>query len=393
MRRAGLGLAVALLLHPAPTAAQDLRFTGYALNVLAGNAEGPYTDAAVQDVQRLRLMVAPATGPVQLDLAYEQVLTLATLDLDTDLGAGMLLGSPSRGDWLPLQGTIASGPHASWRHRLDRASLAVEAGTFTGSLGRQTVSWGTTLFLTPADPFAPFDPADPFRDYRLGVDAARARFFPSAFAEIEAVVRPASYDDSTVVTALGRGHVGIGRTDLAGWGGMLHGAAAGAMGITTILLDAALRGELVVRDDTGRVVVRWAAGVDRSFTLADRMLYAVIEYQYDGFGAASGAELGSVLLSATYRRGEMQVLGRHELATQATYDLHPLIQVGALALWNIGDGSVLLTPSLNWNAGRDLTIRGGAFAGLGADQLASGLPASEYGAVPFSGYLSGTLFF
>ena len=44
-------------------------------------------------------------------------------------------------------------------------------------VGRQPVSWATTLFLTPADPFSPFDPADPFREYRGGVDAARLRVY------------------------------------------------------------------------------------------------------------------------------------------------------------------------------------------------------------------------
>ncbi|MDH4046173.1 MAG: hypothetical protein OEW06_17135, partial [Gemmatimonadota bacterium] len=309
-------------------------------------------------------------------------------------GTGLLLGAPSRGDWLPLQGTIASGDRASWQHRLDRASVALRSDRIEGIVGRQTISWGTTLFLTPADPFAPFDPADPFRDYRVGVDATRVRVFPSALSEIESVLRLASYDDSTTVTALARGRFGLGGVDLMVWGGLLHDAAAGALGVTVIVLDAAVRGEVSVRDDTGRAVVRGAIGADRSFTVAERTLYTVLEYQYDRFGAATADGLLAVLTSTPYRRGEMQVLGRHEIAAQATYEVHPLVQIGALALWNVGDGSVLLTPSVSWNAGAELTIRSGVYLGLGADRTPGGpVPGSEYGPVPPTVYAAGTLFF
>lgn len=391
MIRTGLGVAVALLLLPAAGAAQDLRFRGYALNVLVGSGDSPFAEAGVQDVQRLRLMLHPTAGPATLDLGYEQVLTLSSTDVTG--GTGLPLGAPSRGDWLPFQGTIASGDHATWHHRLDRANVALQSDRIEGIVGRQTISWGTTLFLTPADPFAPFDPADPFRDYRVGVDAVRARVFPSALSEIESVLRLASYDDSTTVTALGRGRFAVGGADLTLWGGLVHDAAAGAVGVTVIVLDAALRSEVSVRDDTGRVVFRGAVGADRSFTVAARTLYAVIEYQYDGFGAASADDLITVLSSAPYRRAEMQVLGRHEVAAQASYEAHPLVQLGALALWNAGDGSVLLSPSLGWSAGRELTVSSGVFLGLGPDRTPAGLPASEYGTVPPTVYAAGTLFF
>jgi hypothetical protein len=260
-------------------------------------------------------------------------------------------------------------------------------------VGRQTVSWATTLFLTPADPFAPFDPADPFRDYRRGVDAARVRAFASAFTEFDATVRLMDDDSTETVTALARARSTIGRTDVAGWGGMLHDEPAFAAGVTSIVLDAAVRGEIEVRPEDDRTVVRAAAGADRSFTVAGRTLYAIVEYQHDGFGAPSADSLVAVLTSDAYRRGELQVLGRDELMTQATYQVHPLVQVGALMLWNLGDGSVLFTPSAAWEAAREITVRLGLYAGIGSEQLPSGGPGSEYGIVPFTAYVSGAMYF
>jgi hypothetical protein len=360
--------------------------------VFLGAAEGPFTAAGVQDFQRLRLMLAPARGALALDLAYEQLLTLASTP---DLAAlGGSLGRPARtGDWLPLQGTIAEGDHATWRHRVDRLALTATRAIGELALGRQPISWATTLFLTPADPFAPFDPADPFREYRAGVDAARVRAFPGAMSELEAVVRPATFDSVTMVTALARGRIAVGRVELAGWGGALHDRAAGALAATVTVAGAVLRGEAELRQEGDSTVLRMAVGADRSFEIAGRTLYLLAEYQRDGFGAADAGELPAVLGSAPYRRGELQVLGRDELMAQATYQAHPLVRLEALGLWNAGDGSALLAPALSYDALTNLGLRLGTFVGIGPGRTSAGLPGSEYGVVPVTGYLSGSLFF
>lgn len=390
MRRAGVGLLAALL-APDAAVAQHATLTGYGLNVVVGNAAGPFTPRSVQDALRLRLMGMAAVGRLAVDLAYEHGLTLTSASGASALGA--LVGGGGRGDFLPLQGTLDSAEHGVWRHRLDRASLAVRTDRVAATAGRQTISWATTLFLTPADPFAPFDPADPFRDYRLGVDAARVRLSIGTMGELDAATRLAVYGGDTTITALARARATVGRTDVSGWGGVLHDQAAFAVGLTTIVLDAALRAEATLRPEEDHPVLRVAVGADRSFTVADRMLYAVVEYQYDGYGAGSADGLVSVALSAASQRGELQVLGKHEIAVQLSYQLHPLVQIGGLGIGNLGDRSVLLTPSMAWDAGRELSLRAGVFLGLGADVTGGGGPGSEYGAVPATGYVSGAVYF
>ena len=100
---------------------------------------------------------------------------------DTDFSLlGGLGAVPAGGEWLDLQWSGVDRDHFRWLHRLDRLNVAWQPNdTVELSVGRQAVSWGTTLFLTPADPFIPFSPADPFRVYRGGIDAARARIYPS----------------------------------------------------------------------------------------------------------------------------------------------------------------------------------------------------------------------
>jgi len=391
MKRVGVGLLAALLV-PAAAVAQHATLTGYGLNVLVGSASGPFTDAGIQDAMRLRLMADAGFRSLSIDLAYQHALTLSSISGPTGIGA--LLGAGAeRGDWLPLQGTLDSTDHAVWRHRLDRAAIGFRTERVVATAGRQTISWATTLFLTPADPFAPFDPADPFRDYRLGVDAARLRVSVGTMGEVDGAVRLAVFDGDTTVTALGRARTTVGRTDLAAWGGMLYDKSAFALAATTIVLDAAVRAEATLRPDETDPVLRFAVGADRSFSVAGRSLYAVLEYQYDGFGAPSADSLIAVATSPAFQRGELQVLGRHELAAQASYQVHPLVQIGLLGLGNLGDGSVLVTPSFAWDAAREVSVRGGVYVGLGKDRAADGAPGSEYGAVPPTGYLSGTIYF
>ena len=254
---------------------------------------------------------------------------------------------------------------------------------------------GTTLFLTPSDPFAPFGPADPFRVFRAGVDAARLRVFPGPLSEIDVVVRATQTEVGEEVTALGRGLTTWRNWELSGWAGSLYGSAAGAVGATGALGPWAVRAEVVTRARDDTVVVRGTMGVDRQFQLGRRDAGIVVEYQHDGLGAASVDEYAEILASDTFRRGEHQVLGRDETVLQLSYQAHPLWSLAGLWLWNLNDRSALLAPSFSYSAADEATISGGVFVGLGAGEPPfEGRPfSSEYGASGTTGYLSMSWFF
>jgi hypothetical protein len=388
-----------------PVGAQDFGFdfTGYYLNVGTASLSGPFTPEGATDLQRLRLGIAPSLGTVSLEVAYEQTLRLYT---DPSIGAlpyGSVGIGESRTPWLPLQGTIAESNHALWSHRVDRLAVRVPVGEHLElSAGRQAVSWATTLFLTPADPFAPFDPADPFRDYRAGVDVLRARVFAGAFTELDAVVNPSEVGDESDLTALLRVTTIEGAWEMGGWAGVIHDRAGAALSATLTTGGTAFRAEMTVRDEPDDIVWRAALGADRNVGLAGRDLYLALEYQFDGFGAGSGEELVQTVLSDAWRRGELQVLGRHETALQATWQAGPLLTLEWLSLWNLSDGSLLLSPAASVSLSNEITGRAGVFLGIGSQTrsvatprpgTAEILPASEYGIVPGSLYLSVTAFF
>ena len=402
-RRALLGALLLIALPLGAGRAQVPELRAYYLNVWVGSDQGPFTDAALTGFQRFRLMTSPVYGRFAFDVAYEHALTVWSDLLAGFLGPGGEQGR-SAGDWLPLQGTIEETEHVEWRHRVDRLSVSYLGDAFDVTLGRQPISWATTIYLTPADPFQPFDPADPFREYRLGVDAFRAQLFPGPMTELEAVVRPAETLGGTTMTALARARTALGRWDLVAWAGVVHDEPSISAAATVTVAGAALRGEAVLRrskDATGSegTVLRLTVGADRSFNVFGRNLYLLAEYQRDGFGAASSEELIQTALSPASLRGELQVLGRDEVVALATYEWHPLWTVNFLTILNLNDPSTLLTPAFSYSASEETTVQAGAYFGVGAntsDITVPGvgrLPGSEYGPVPATGYVSVTIFF
>jgi hypothetical protein len=393
LRSIVLGAAVGLLSASAGLAQRaEPWWTGYYQNVPLWSDANELTAGGFSDFNRLRIAATPAFGDFSVEVAYEHVLTAREND-----ATGIFVGSvPGGGEWFDLQWTVSENEHLVWQHRFDRLKLGwAPTSSLQLDVGRQAVSWATTLFLTPADPFSPFDPADPFREFRAGVDAARVRVYPGPLSELDLVVRPTKTAVGEEMTALGRGLSTWKGWELSGWAGILYDDVAGAAGASGSLGGWAVRGEAVVRQNgDGDVVFRGSVGIDRLFSVAGRDLLTVVEYQRDGLGAAEAGDYSRVLESDPFRRGELQVLGRDEIAVQGSYRVHPLWSLAGLALWNVGDASALVSPSFSYSASDEATVTGGLFFGFGKEApFGGGALPSEYGLVPLTAYLSASLFF
>gem|GEM_PF-4697292 len=101
----------------------------------------------------------------------------------------------------------------------------------------------------------------------------------------------------------------------------------------------------------------------------------------------------TVAVSDAFRRGDMQVLGRWTFATTASWQIHPLVGVGALTLVNPEDRSGLLAPGISWSTTGNATTRAGFYVGVGEEAPSPILLGSEYGSMPGLGYLSLSFFF
>jgi hypothetical protein len=261
-------------------------------------------------------------------------------------------------------------------------------------VGRQAISWGTTLFLTPADPFIPFVPADPFRLFRAGVDAIRLRIYPSALSSLDFVVRPTDTEMGEEVTALARGLTTWRNWELSAWGGSLYGDVSGAVGAVGAIGSWALRGEAVIREYGETLVGRGTIGVDRFFVVDGHDVSIQWEYQRDGLGAAVSEDYLRLLYSRAFQRGEFQVFGRDETAVSGSFMINPLWTVAGLTLWNLNDGSMLVAPTVAYSAGDETAISAGLYFGFGDDEVSSTRPLpSEYGLSGITGFLSVSWFF
>ena len=373
--------------------AQIPDFSGYYQNVGIGTAASAGMGAGALDAQRARLMWSPSFGNWGFDAAYEHTLWWRS-SANAGANGGLLSSTRPGGDWLHLGWTVHDGERVSWQQRFDRLAVSYTCGSVTATVGRQAVSWATTLLLTPADPFVPFDPSDPFREYRTGIDAARVQWFAGPFTVLDFVVRPAETPGGRTITALLRGRTTVNGWELSVWGGAIHDSPGGALGVTRTVAGSAIRAETEIRRDTsGRAVARTAVGIDRRFSVLDRDLYAVVEYQHDPFGAVRPADLAQAALSPAAGRRELQVLGRDESAVQVTYQVHPLVSAELLALWNLRDGSALLAPAASISLSDESTARLGVFLPAGPGSARAAVPRSEYGPVPVTGYAAFSVFF
>ena len=390
--RRGLVGGCLITLVAASASAQPGWLTGYLQTVPLFSGSTPLSESSATEFSRFRLSIRPVLGPLDFEVAYEHALTLR----QRGGSAGFSLGAvPSGGEWLDLDWAAAEEEHVRWRHRFDRLNVGWSpTAALQVSAGRQAVSWGTTLYLTPADPFLPFSPADPFRQFRGGVDAARVRMYPTPLSQVDLVVRPSRTVSGDEVTALGRGLATWHNWELSGWGGSLYGDATAAFGAAGGLGSWAVRSEGTLRQIDGAVVFRGAVGLDRLLQMGGRDLSVGIEYQRDNLAAANPSEYLRVVLSEPFRRGEFQVLGRDETVVFATYQLHPLVGLSGLWLWNLNDRSALLAPSLSYSAADEVSVSGGVYVGIGASTVTPERPlASEYGLSGTTGFTSISWFF
>jgi hypothetical protein len=383
----------ALVLHES-VHAQLPTIRGYYLNVPTWSDSTLATSGGLGNINRFRLMTEPSYGDFTLQAAYEQVLSLSQR---AGSGvSGLFVGFvPGGGEWLPLQWTIEEDDHVAWLHRFDRLNLVWAPGESVElAAGRLTASWATTLFLTPADPFLPFDPSDPFRVYRGGVDVFRFQFFPGPLSDLDFIVRPAEFSTGTTWSALVRGRTVWSSWEVSAWGGMLHDEPAAAIGTAGGIGPVAVRGEVTLQESDGSLALRGSVGIDGRLGVLKRDLYYAVEYQRDGFGAGNSAELAQVIQSDAFARGQLQVLGRDEIVLQSSYQVHPLWALSLLFITNLDDPSSLLSPSVSYSISNEVSGSGGVFFGFGdgTPTVESPIP-SEYGLVPAYVYLSLTMFF
>ncbi|MBD3368714.1 MAG: hypothetical protein GF405_11175 [Candidatus Eisenbacteria bacterium] len=347
---------------------------------------------------RLRLMATlrPASS-VRLEVAYEQRLEVASGDAGL-LGASTFLPSESPPPYRiePLQDELVeSGTSLMYEHELDRALVSLSVGRLDVSLGRQAVGWGRGVLFSAVDIFAPFTPLQSEREWRRGVDAVRVGAPVTHAISLEGVAAFGEDVDASAFALRLYGFLGDLDTEVVA-GRRFEDLFAGAS-VSVPLFGAELHGEAAVyrtpepfAERANELVLKAVAGGSYSFN-AGRGVCVLGEYHYSGFGAGDTDELSYWLLLdgvlERILRGDLQILGRHAAALQATYGLGAPLSWSLLVVANPVDGSGVAAPGFTWTATDHVTLSGSLYLPFG-EESEDGRLMSEYGATPRTGLLT-----
>jgi len=266
---------------------------------------------------------------------------------------------------------------------LDRAFLTYTATSFDLFAGRQPVAFGSARVINPTDIIAPFTVNTIAKDELVGVDAVRMKTPLAEMGEIDvgivfgndinadesaAFVRMKSYvfkTDVSLMTMVFKKNILLG-LDLArsiGW--------AGTWLETAHVLTNAADDHLPEED-----YFRLSIGADYSFT---SRLYGFIEYHYNGAGTGTPSDYLKAAKETAFTEGAVYLLGRNYLAPGLSFEITPLIIFGSQLLFNMEDGSALISPSIEWSVSQNIYAELSAFIGVGSESPDSDRPDNEFG--------------
>jgi len=302
------------------------------------------------------------------------------------------LPDPPPGRLVDLERSWGRGRHVSDQLQFDRLLLRGRHGPLDWSLGRQAIGFGRIALASPLDVINPFPPDTLDSDVRPGVDALRATY---SFATGGQAGATAVFDDQTDGSSGLLSYADTFRDlDLLLLTGSLHSrpllglGAAGNLGLLGVKIESSLY--------RGRDVGRPGGDLHSSFCQValelwyrfDNGLVLLVEGLYNGVGSNDPLRYPLVAISAPLREGLSSLLGKRYLLLAPSWEVHPLLTLSALTIWNLGDDSALLRPqlavSLADNASLDLfyTATVGARPRPGLP-----LPRSEFGSAGDSGGL------
>ncbi len=355
----------------------------------------PFPDFGGGALMRLRLrFLADITSRIRFGVHYEQRPRV--------LSHGRLLSAASgslQGDEIvplrlhPLQWEIAAtdvepsaldsefdaaGSTFVWEHEIDRLflSFAIPGGVDL-TIGRQAMSWGVCRLWSPLDLFAPLTATDLDREERRGIDAAKLTLALSPTSFFEVVVaggyhlnedgeEEITWDDSSLAWMLRFNQWGIDWLLVAGKFGtdrVVGGAIEGQ------IRGVAVRGEMTaVTDEERDTNIRATVGIEfgTSFDLS-----GTIEYHYNGFGVTSADDYAGLLGNAAFvdrfSRGQVAGLAQHYAGLTLMYRPHPLVVISLIYIQNLIDGSLNLSPGIQYSISDEVWISLAGIIPIGRD--------------------------
>ncbi|MGE5342385.1 MAG: hypothetical protein ACM3SY_12990 [Candidatus Omnitrophota bacterium] len=298
-------------------------------------------------------------------------------------------------------------------HNVDRLMVTIKTGKADILIGRQPIAWGSGRFVSPTDIIAPFAFNELDTEDRRGVDAVRVRIPLGTLDELDmgyVLGRDFQFPKSAFFL---RGKVHVLKTDLSAlfMGFRQHLMvgldAARAIGGAGSWVEAAyVSPYFFVKDKKSipighayrKSYVRFSAGMDYNFP---GQVYAFFEYHYNSAGGKNPSQYADLFQTPAYRDGAVYLMGQHYLNLGVTKQITPLIPFTGMVIVNMTDGSVVISPSAEYNISENMYLGGGAYIGMGKRPTLSPLTVvppiigfhSEFGTYPAMLYTTFRIYF
>ena len=260
-------------------------------------------------------------------------------------------------------------------HYFDRLFFRQDFSWGDISIGRQRIAWGSGRIWNPIDLFNPVNPANFAKIEKDGADVAAFTYFFGNFTDLDIVYNPQKKIENS--NAGFRFRTNINQYDLAVVGGYFDKRIVAGWDFAGSLFNAGVRGEGIVSMNKNNIndnYARFILGTDYQVTPE---LYALIEYQYNGEGAANKSDY--IPLLAKLVKGEILNLSRNYIAVSANYTLSFISSASILLNQNLNDGSGFIVISSLYSISSNLSLTIGT-------QITYGNSFSEYWYYPHSVY-------
>lgn len=291
---------------------------------------------------------------------------------------------------LDMDATLRNGRYHEDVAEVDRLMFSLHDEDNELSLGRQAVGFGRMALVSPLDVVQPFSPDALDTDTRSGVDAVRAVRYFGLGGQVGGTVVMGDGDSNN--SYLLTGSYNAAGVDILGIAGRLRSRDMAGIGLAGDVHGVGLKAEFVQyrgrkrTDDPGDLYDSFPiAGVEAWYRF-DNGLELLAEYLYNGAGAGSPDGYADASASASMQEGMTSLAGQQYILARPSYELHPLVTLQVLGIWNLKDQSALIRPELDISLSDNIQLQ--AFVGIntgpGLHDGAASLvpePRSEFGSI------------
>ena len=252
---------------------------------------------------------------------------------------------------LDMDATLKNGRHQEDAAEVDRLMFSLHGEDNELSLGRQAVGFGRMALVSPLDVVQPFSPDALDTDTRSGVDAVRATHYFGLGGQVGGTFVMGDGDANN--SYLATGSYNVAGVDMLGIAGRLRSRDMAGAGIAGDVHGVGLKAEFVQyrgrkeTDEPGDLYDSFPiAGVEAWYRF-DNGLELLAEYLYNGAGVGSPDRYTDAYFSASMQEGMTSLAGQHYLLVRPSYEIHPLVTLQVLGIWNLKDQSALIRPELD----------------------------------------------